>query len=595
MISKNIYQYIQLQAERSPEAVALLAPDRTPLTYRRLCEHVESIRAQLGALGIRRGDRVALVLPNGPEMALAFLAVASCATVAPLNPAYQTPEFDFYLSDLAARILIVPSASSSPAIAVAQARGMQVIELSPVVGAEAGIFQLHGEKSTATDHIPVAQPDDIALILHTSGTTSRAKIVPLTHTHLCTSAQHVKSTLHLCASDRSLSVMPLFHVHGLVASLLASLMAGASVVCTPGFYAPQFFEWANTFQPTWYTAVPSMHQAILTYAARLGNATISSLRCIRSCSSSLAPQVMAKLEEVFQVPVVEAYGMTEAAHQIACNPLPPAQRKASSVGLAVGCERAILDEEGNMVPPGTKGEIVIRGANVMQGYENNPAANEKCFINGWFRTGDQGFLDADGYLFITGRLKEMINRGGEKITPREVDEVLLSHPAVAQAVAFAVPDEKLGEEIAAAVVLREDCCATTRDIREFASIRLAAFKVPKQVLIVTDIPKGPTGKLQRIKLATLLGLESLDQQQHTTRVFVAPRTSLEAQLADIWSQVLKLEKVGIHEDFFELGGDSLLATQIITRMRAALQRDVSLTTFFDSPTIADLALVADQN
>ncbi len=220
----------------------------------------------------------------------------------------------------------------------------------------------------------------------------------------------------------------------------------------------------------------------------------------------MPPQVIAELETVFTAPLIESYGMTEAAHQMASNPLPPAKRIPGSVGIAAGPEVAIMDEGGNLLPAGAIGEIVIRGENVTKGYENNPKANAEAFTHGWFRTGDQGTLTDDGYLTLTGRLKEIINRGGEKISPREVDEVLMDHPAVAQVVCFGIPHEKLGEEVGAAVVLREGKTATEKELREYVATRLADFKVPRKVLLMDEIPKGATGKLQRIGLAKKLGL-----------------------------------------------------------------------------------------
>jgi acyl-CoA synthetase (AMP-forming)/AMP-acid ligase II len=301
--------------------------------------------------------------------------------------------------------------------------------------------------------------------------------------------------------------MPLFHIHGLIAAVLASLAAGGSTFCTPGFNALRFFAWLGEARPTWYTAVPTMHQAILARAARNPEAVAAAkLRFIRSSSASLPPQVMAELEALFSCPVIESYGMTEAAHQMTSNPLPPAPRKPGSVGIAAGPEVAIMAEDGGLLGPDTVGEIVIRGPNVTAGYVNNPSANEAAFAHGWFHTGDQGTLDADGYVRVTGRLKEIINRGGEKISPREVDEVLMDHPAVAQVVTFAMPHDKLGEEVAAAVVLRDGQAATEGEIRAFCATRLADFKVPRKIVILDEIPKGATGKLQRIGLAQKLGL-----------------------------------------------------------------------------------------
>jgi acyl-CoA synthetase (AMP-forming)/AMP-acid ligase II/aryl carrier-like protein len=444
----------------------------------------------------------------------------------------------------------------------------------------------------------------VALVLHTSGTTSRPKLVPLTQANLCASAHHIRATLALSATDRCLNLMPLFHIHGLIAAVLSTLAAGGSVICTPGFYAPEFFGWLKEFRPTWYTAVPTMHQAILARAA--SNREIIAecrLRFIRSSSSALPPVVMAELEAVFGAPVIEAYGMTEASHQMASNPLPPRARKPGSVGVAAGPAVAIMDEAGRLLEPGARGEIVIQGANVTGAYENNPEANARAFTDGWFRTGDEGYLDAEGYLFITGRIKELINRGGEKISPREIDEALTCHPAVALAVAFAVPDARLGEEVAAAVVLREGAAATERELREFAATRLADFKVPRRVLIVAEIPKGPTGKLQRIGLAEKLGVPALEHEaeERATKEmdhfspFVAPRTPTEEKLAQMWSQVLGLAEVGIHDNFFQLGGDSVLATQLASRVRDTLQVEVSLISLFETPTIADQAVLITQS
>jgi acyl-CoA synthetase (AMP-forming)/AMP-acid ligase II len=352
-----------------------------------------------------------------------------------------------------------------------------------------------------------AAADDVALVLHTSGTTSRPKMVPLTGRNVLATAGHIVATLSLRPEDICLNIMPLFHIHGLMAATLASLAAGGQVWCSPGFNALEFYAWLDELKPSWYSAVPTMHQAILARAAR--NREIverSRLRFIRSSSASLPPQVMVELERVFRAPVVESYGMTEASHQMASNPLPPRPRKPGSVGVAAGPEVAVMDEAGNLLPAGAEGEVVIRGPNVTRGYEANPEANAKAFTNGWFRTGDQGVLDEEGYLRLTGRLKELINRGGEKISPLEVDEVLMDHPDVQQVVTFAMPHDRLGEEVAAAVVLHEGRSATERQLRDFAAGRLAHFKVPRRILLLTEIPKGATGKLQRIGLARKLGL-----------------------------------------------------------------------------------------
>ena len=390
-------------------------------------------------------------------MASAFVAIAAGAATAPLNPAYKQPEFEFYLSDLGAKALVMAAGDDSPARAAAAALGIPVLEIRADPESPAGTFDFVSEPTgAAPTHGGMATPDDIALLLHTSGTTSRPKLVPLLHRNVCVTAENIRRTLRLEPTDRVLNVMPLFHIHGLMACVLSTLHAGGSVYCAPGFNALKVFGWLADSDPTWYSAVPTMHQAILARAAR--NREIVArlrLRFIRSSSAALPTRVMAELEHLFAAPVVEAYAMTEAAHQMTCNPLPPAPRKPGTVGVAAGPDVSVMDTAGNLLAPGDEGEIVIRGPNVTPGYENNEAANREAFTHGWFRTGDQGFRDGDGYFTITGRLKEIINRGGEKISPREVDEVLMDHPAVQQVVTFAMPHPKLGEEVAAAVVLRE--------------------------------------------------------------------------------------------------------------------------------------------
>jgi oxalate---CoA ligase len=491
------------------DAPAIGAPGRPPLTHGGLRDLAARTVAALNGMGIGRNDRVAMVLPNGPEMAAAFVAVACAATAAPLNAAYRGEEFEFYLSDLNAKCLLIAQGMDSPARAIAAARGIPVVELVP--GVVAGDFTLRPEKPlTGTPaHAGFTQAEDIALVLHTSGTTSRPKIVPLRQINVTASGYHVAANLELAADDVCLNIMPLFHIHGLIAAVLASLSAGGCVSCTPGFNAFKFFAWFDEVTPSWYSAVPTMHQALLGLAARHKDSIAAGrLRFIRSSSASLPPQVMTALEETFGVPVLESYGMTEAAHQMASSPLPPRPRFAGSVGLAAGPEVAIMDDDGTILPAGEIGEVVIRGRNVTAGYENNPEANAKAFTNGWFRTGDQGTLDALGYLRLTGRLKEIIIRGGEKISPLEVDTVLMDHPAVAQVVTFAVPHTKLGEEVGAAVVLREGAVLDEHDLRNFAGERLAPFKVPRHVVFLTEIPKGATGKLQRIGLAEKLGLSA---------------------------------------------------------------------------------------
>ena len=503
-----------LIASHPGDAPAIGAPGRPWLDFAGLQALVGETAIGLAGAGIGRNDRVAIVLPNGPEMAACFIAAAASATTAPLNPTYREEEFDFYLADLGAAALIVAEGDEGPALQAARRHGCRILRLVTDESGPAGSFLLRPQGEALAPVEPAtATSDDVALVLHTSGTTSRPKIVPLLQRNLVASARHIAETLHLSPEDRCLNIMPLFHIHGLIAAVLTSLAAGASVSCTPGFNALKFFGWLEEVKPTWYTAVPTMHQAILARAERNKQVIDATpLRLIRSSSASLPPQVMQALEATFGAPVIESYGMTEATHQMTSNPLPPLPRKAGSVGIAAGPEVRVADAEGRFLAVAETGEVVISGPNVTPGYEANEAANAANFFEAggqrWFRTGDQGIMDEAGYLRITGRLKEIINRGGEKVSPLEVDEVLMDHPAVAQVVTFAMPHAKLGEEVAAAVVLRDGQTADERAIRDFAAQRLADFKVPRKVVILDEIPKGATGKLQRIGLATKLGLDT---------------------------------------------------------------------------------------
>lgn len=480
---------------------ALIAPqgDRTgqSVSYTRLHSQVKTLATRFQELGLGRDDRVALALPNGLEVIIAFFGItANAATAAPLNMAYTTDEFRFYLEDIGAKAVIVPQHGGDEARA-ALPPGALLLEAALGPGGTVQLELVHGTPSSPRQTPP--NPDDTALFLHTSGTTSRPKGVPLSHANLLSSAANIITTYGLTSADVALCVMPLFHIHGLVASTLSTLVSGGTVVIPPRFSASAFWPMVQTYRASWYTAVPTIHQVLLARADQDNAPHTSSLRFIRSCSSPLAPATMEGLEARFGCPVVEAYGMTEAAHQMASNPLPPGQRRPGSVGKGTGVQIGIMDEAGTLLPPGTQGEVVIQGANVTRGYHNNPEANVAAFCNGWFRTGDQGILDADGYLTLVGRLKELINRGGEKISPREIDEALLSHPAVSEAVCFGVPDTKYGEEVSAAVVLSGE--ASAEELLAHCRERLAAFKVPKTIHLVNTIPRTATGKIQRRAVA----------------------------------------------------------------------------------------------
>src|SRR5262249_43513942 len=431
---------LEHQAKHIPDAPAILAPGRVSLTFGRLYQHIDQTERALRAMGIGRHDRVAVVLPNGPEMAVASLAVETSAVCVPLNPAYGTDELDRYFADLRPHALITQAGIDSPSRRTAFSRGIRVIELSSMFDAEAGLFTLAADQGIPSADEP-AGASDVAVLLLTSGTTARPKIVPLTHANICASACSSVKVLALTEADRTINILPLFHGHSLTNVVLASLAAGASVVCAPGCDVESFFAWLREFRQTWYSAVPTMHRAILAQAQHNGEQAAGyPLRFIRSSSAPLPPDVLTQMEQTFETVVIEGYGMTETASaHIACNPLPPGQRKPGSVGVPFDLDVAIMDEGGALLPRGQTGQVVVRGARVTGGYDGDPVTTEAAFAGDWFKTGDLGFFDDDGYLFLAGRTLERINRGGEKIAPQEVEDVLLKHPAVAEAVAFAVP------------------------------------------------------------------------------------------------------------------------------------------------------------
>lgn len=579
----RIYDLIKFYAKTQPEAIALGAEGRSFLTYAQLLQQIDHIGASFLALGIKEGDRVAIVLPNGPEMALLFLGTSSFTTCAPLNRGYRDKEFEFYLTDLNAKLVITQKGMECAVRNTAQSLGIAVLEIEIDQKAPAGIFSFLNIKKEVKDVMKVSSPETVALILHTSGTTARPKIVPLTQINILASARNIGVTLKLNKNDRCLNVMPLFHIHGLMAALMASIYSGGSVFCSPEFEAKSFFTWYRNAMPTWFTAVPTIQKSILDESSsHLKLISEKPVRFIRTSSSQLPIPLMEGLKAVFKVPVIEAYGMTEASHQMASNPL-DGEQKPGTVGKAAGPEVAIMDELGNLLPYGSVGEIVIKGENVTLGYENNPEANIKSFTNSWLRTGDQGAMDSEGYLTLTGRLKEMINRGGEKVSPLEVDRALLENPAISQAAAFSLPHPTLGEAVAAVVVLQKGKVLSVAEIRKHAATILAEFKVPQQILILDQIPKGATGKVQRNSLAVQLK-EFLEVE------FVKPESDIELQIAKIWSEALKIDlsQIGTTINFSALGGDSLLAIGLLRKMSRVFRCRLTQGHFSANPTIKEL-------
>jgi acyl-CoA synthetase (AMP-forming)/AMP-acid ligase II len=497
-----------LLAEPEPERPALIVPESgETLTYAQLATRVETLAQRLAGRGVRRGDRVALALPNGPDIVLLLLAINGLgAAAAPLNPAYTESEFAFFLGDIAPRLMLIPATGSAAASAAADTAGTTLLAVQPVDDGPPALLTSDGVAAGVQRSIEHGGADDVAFVLHTSGTTSRPKQVPLRQRNIMASARTIAAHYQLSPADVSFCVMPLFHIHGLVASTFAALAADGAVITPRRFTPHRFWPQAREHGATWLSAGPTLHQMILDKADEAGPP--AALRFARSCSSALSPALLERAELAYRVPMLEAYGMTEASHQMTSNPLPPAARLPGSVGVPTGTDVAIADASGVLQPDGTAGEVVIRGPGVMSGYVHNPAATAEAFFGDWFRTGDRGVLRG-GYLVLEGRLKEMILRGGENIAPAEIEQVLMAHPAVRDAVCFGIADPKYGEIVGAAVTLTAE--ASTRDLTDHCRQSLAAFKVPARIDVLTEIPRTPTGKIQRRRVA-----EAVAQQRPAT-------------------------------------------------------------------------------
>jgi acyl-CoA synthetase (AMP-forming)/AMP-acid ligase II len=483
-----------------PGRTAVILPEsETRVTYDHLRAQAVEMAEILAGAGVSRNTRVATVFQNGLPAVVSFLAASIAGTAAPLNPAFRYHEFCFYLKEIKPRVVLCPENGAEEARQAAEKENIPVLSLGM---RDNGWVSLRNTTKRAS--LPEPGSGDTALLLHTSGSTGRPKRVPLKHASLVRSSSNIASNYRLCCEDVTLCVMPLFHVHGLIGSMLSTFRSGGAVCLPEKFNPSTLWRVAGQHQVSWYSAVPTLHQLLL---ARMGGQKrppgTNALRFVRSCSAALSPSLMEALENALDVPVVEAYGMTEAAHQICSNPLPPQKRKPRSVGRATGIELGIVDEQGIHLQPGSTGEIVLRGPTVIDGYETESSEpRSQAFAGDWFRTGDQGILDEDGFLFINGRIKELINRGGEKVAPVEVEEVLLGHPSISEAAVFAVPDSLWGEEVHAAVVLREP--ESPELLLDYCRDRLAEFKCPKRIRVVSEIPRTATGKIQRTTLGAVL-------------------------------------------------------------------------------------------
>jgi acyl-CoA synthetase (AMP-forming)/AMP-acid ligase II/thioesterase domain-containing protein/acyl carrier protein len=589
-VSETIGDVVRRHAQIQPDSPALIAEGQQSLTYRELADLLDRIQGQLNAAGFGRGDRIAIIGPNDAETTALITGVWGCAAAVPMNPALSVGEFAIYLRDLKAQAVVVDAALDSPVRAVARDIGLPVLEMERTDTRVAGMIDLRATAPAGTPARPGrARPEDLALVLPTSGTTSHSKIVPTNQAQLSTKVIRMAEGYNLTAADRCLNLMPLFHGHGLQSSLGATLYSGGSLITLSQFSVEAFFRLLETMAPTWYSGSYTFHHTICAAAPDFADAISKShLRFIKTASGHLDIRVAEETEALFGTPVIETYSSTEAG-RIAGTPLPPVRRKPGTVGLPVEGEVAILGLDDRFLPPGERGEVVIRAAPVFSGYENDPVANAQCFVDGWFRTGDEGIIDRDGYLTLTGRIKDIINRGGEKITPSEVDNALMSHPDVAAAVTFPVPHATLGQEVAAAVVPAQGAEFTDETLTRFLRGRLAPFKVPRRFVIVDEIPKGATGKVQRRNLAEAFGLVMDSSRARPVTVDNRPATALESKLQCLWAEVLGLQGIGLNDDFFMLGGDSLQAVELFLRIERELGRRLPRSVLFEDGTVAKMA------
>lgn len=586
MSEMTILAEIAQRAAFEPERIAILAHGRTSLKYGDLLQQIRHSSMQLNEFGLGREDRIAIVLPNGPELATVCLSAMAAATAVPFNPDYKQQEFETGFARMHVKALLTLAGGDHPARLAAAALSVPIIDVIVDSEQAAGQYRLAAgnQLRLPPKQAAVAKPGDIAIVLQTSGSTSIPKIVPLTHQNLWSSARHLCQSLHLKPDDRVLHFLPMFHIGGIVDVLAAPLISGGSVICAPSFSAPEFFRDLQQFKPTWSQTVPVMTREILqNLSAFPGIANNQSLRFIRSVSAALPVELMRDFEQAFEIPLIEIFGMTETAGVITSNPIPPSKRKPGSVGLPAGMEVNIVDETGSLLPRNRIGQVVVRGDNLMPGYENATEENARLFTAAGFLTGDLGYIDDEGYLYLSGRVKDMINRGGEKVTPQEIDQVMLSHEAVADAACFAVPHPSLGEDVGALVVLKPGTATTKEALLTFLRERLAFFKIPRMLRFVDKIPRK-NGKLQRALLTELYGGDS--EAADARPAYEAPQSLLAKLLAGVWEKILKVEQIGLQDDFFQLGGDSLKAASFINELQQKWGDTIYVSSLFDAPTLS---------
>jgi oxalate---CoA ligase len=581
---------LDLRTLSAPDAAALVRPGQSSFSFLQCAAAADRIALELQKAGIRRGDLVALAIPNAEQLLLGFLGAARVAAAAPLDYKLAEPALQSRMLLLKPSALVTTVEPDPKLMRTASATGTPLLGLSFPPGHEDRPEIVSMRPCTPAARTNRNVSADVAAVFQTSATTGTPKLAPLTHRNLAAMIGNVQRSFGLRADDRFLCLMPLYHLAGLL-SCLAQLLSGGVVICSNAFDPAQFMEWLETDRPTWYLAGPAIHRAILQLVQeRPGRFSQSTLRFIRSGTAAIPPFLVEALERSLRVPVIHGYGMTEAG--VITSTFFNARHAGGSVGKSIGVAVGIMAPDGSLLPSTVQGEIVLRGEEVISGYLDDPDANRAAFHNGWFRTGDLGWLDPDGELFITGRLREIINRGGEKILPHEIDSVLAEHPAVEQAAAFAIPHPALGEDIATAVILRPGAAADESELRSYMAPRVGQARLPSRIFFVDEIPVSATGKPRRRELSQVFArateFPSPGKSQHSNTA----TNPMEQRIAEIWVRVLGIPaQPHENESFFALGGDSLALTQMLAIMEAEMGVDARLLAsprFLAAPTIATL-------
>ena len=567
---------------KTPNAIALLAPGRAALTFQELADQLDVAAHTLAAAGFGIGSRIGVALSNGPECVAALLAVMTCATCVPFNPQSDADTFRFLCRRLRVDAVIVDAETSPAILGTAMEFGVPLVTLVPTGDAPAGTFALQCDSTRPPVSIVHPGPDDVALVLHTSGTTGTPKAVPLIQRRIYEMMLHRIEVFAMTPRDRGLCIRPLFTSAAINRNILQPLAGGGSLVCVTQFDADLMLDWLSQFQPTFYSADPATHRAVLEAIARRGRAPDHMLRFVVSSSMAISAELQQQLEDTLGVPVIQTYAMTECG-TIAQDPLPPGIRRKGSVGKATQGEVAIVGDHNEFLAAGDSGEIVVRGTHVFRGYEDDPQANRDAFIGDWFRTGDLGYVDPDGYLYVTGRLKEIINRGGFKVPSIDVDAVLALHPAVAETVTVGIAHPTLGEDVVSAVVLREGATTTLSQLRDFAFESLPPHKVPTRIVAIDAIPRSPLGKAKRRELAQSLST-------HLRPAYEVPSNEREAALVELFDEILGIKRAGRADNFFALGGDSLRGAQLVARVNRMFECSLGVANLFRRPTIAEFAV-----